>query len=123
MNSKIEKINLNQKFEQINDYWNPKIAGELNGQHIKLAKFKGEFIWHKHDFEDEMFLVVKGKFTMEFKDYSVELFENDFLIVPRGVEHRPVALEEVSVLLFEPVSTINTGDINNERTITKLDEI
>jgi mannose-6-phosphate isomerase-like protein (cupin superfamily) len=123
MNSKIEKINLNQKFEQINDYWNPKIAGELNGQHIKLAKFKGEFIWHKHDFEDEMFLVVKGKFTMEFRDYSVELFENDFLIVPRGVEHRPVALEEVSVLLFEPVSTINTGDINNERTITKLDEI
>jgi mannose-6-phosphate isomerase-like protein (cupin superfamily) len=123
MNSKIEKINLNQKFEQINDYWNPKIAGELNGQHIKLAKFKGEFIWHKHDFEDEMFLIVKGKFTMEFRDYSVELFENDFLIVPRGVEHRPVALEEVSVLLFEPVSTINTGDINNERTITKLDEI
>lgn len=115
------KININEKLNLINDHWNPRIVGELNGQHIKLAKFVGEFVWHKHDDEDEMFLVVKGSFTLEFRDKKVELYENDFIIVPRGVEHRPVALQEVSVLLFEPINTINTGAINNELTKQHLD--
>lgn len=92
-----------------------------NGQHIKLAKFVGEFVWHKHDNEDEMFLVVKGSFTLEFRDKKVELYENDFIIVPREVEHLPVDLQEVSVLLFEPITTINTGTINNELTKQHLD--
>lgn len=116
----MHKINLFEKLNKINDYWNPKIVGELNGQHIKLAKFIGEFIWHKHDNEDEMFLVIQGSFTLEFRDKKVELSENDFIIVPRGVEHKPVAAEEVSVLLFEPISTLNTGTIYNELTKENL---
>ena len=112
----MQKINLFDKLNQINDYWNPRIVGELNGQHIKLAKFVGEFVWHKHDDEDEMFLVLQGRLTLEFRDKKVELNKNDFIIVPRGVEHRPVAAEEVSVLLFEPISTVNTGTIINELT-------
>lgn len=106
----MEKVTIAQKLSLFNDYWNPRIVGELNGQHVKLVKFQGEFVWHKHDNEDEMFLVVKGQFNMEFRDKTVELKENEFLIVPRGVEHRPVAPQEVSVLLFEPTSTLNTGD-------------
>lgn len=106
----MEKVTIAQKLSLFNDYWNPRIVGELNGQHVKLVKFQGEFVWHKHDNEDEMFLVVKGQFNMEFRDKTVELKENEFLIVPRGVEHRPVAPQEVSVLLFEPASTLNTGD-------------
>ncbi len=98
----MEKINLAEKFAQINEHWRPKVAGELNGQEIKLVKFKGEFPWHHHEAEDELFMAVKGSFRIEFRDKTVELKEGDFLIVPHGVEHRPIADEEVEVLLFEP---------------------
>lgn len=120
---KIEKVNLTEKLNCFTDYWNPRIVGELNGQYVKVAKFKGEFTWHKHENEDEMFQVIKGKFTMEFRDKSIELCENEFLIVPRGVEHRPVAEEEVSIMLFEPKSVLNTGDQKNEFTKEELDTI
>jgi mannose-6-phosphate isomerase-like protein (cupin superfamily) len=113
----MEKVNLAQKFSLLSDYWQPKIVGELNGQHVKLVKFKGPFIWHHHDEENELFLVVKGMFRMELRDRDIELRPGEFLIVPRGVEHRPVADEEVHVLLFEPVSTINTGNMNGEMTV------
>ena len=116
----MNKVNLSEQFSLIHDHWNPRIAGELNGQHIKLVKFQGEFIWHKHDNEDEMFLVVNGQFTMEFRDKKVELSENEFLIVPKGIEHRPVARNEVSVMLFEPAETVNTGNIQNELTKNNL---
>lgn len=109
----MEKVNLADKLTLINDYWNPRIAGELNGQHVKLVKFKGEFVWHHHENEDEMFLVVDGQFRMELRDRHIDLKKGEFLIVPRGVEHRPVAEEEVSVLLFEPASTINTGSASD----------
>ena len=109
-------INLQDKLELIGDHWNPRIVAELNGQHVKLAKFQGAFTWHAHEDEDELFLVLKGNFVMEFRDRSVTVRENEFLVVPRGVEHRPVAEEEVSVLLFEPATTLNTGNIRNERT-------
>ena len=120
---KIEKINLVEKLNCFTDYWNPKIVGELNGQHVKIAKFKGEFTWHKHDNEDEMFLVLKGNFKMEFRDKSIELNENEFLIVPKGVEHKPVAEEEVSVMLFEPITTLNTGEKLNSFTKSDLESI
>ena len=119
----MEKINLLQKFELIEDYWNPRVAGQLNGQEVKLVKFIGEFIWHHHDEEDELFLVVKGSFNMELRDQTIELNEGEMLIVPRGVEHRPVAKEEVWVLLFEPASTLNTGNLVNERTRKELSSI
>jgi mannose-6-phosphate isomerase-like protein (cupin superfamily) len=119
----MEKINLLQKFELIEDYWNPRVAGQLNGQEVKLVKFIGEFIWHHHDQEDELFLVVKGSFNMELRDQTIELNEGEMLIVPRGVEHRPVAKEEVWVLLFEPASTLNTGNLVNERTRKELSRI
>lgn len=119
----MDKINLTEKFSLFQDHWNPRIVGELNGQHVKLAKFKGPFVWHKHDDEDEMFFVVKGSFVMEFRDKTVQLQENEFLIVPRGVEHRPVAEEEVCVMLFEPATTLNTGDAQSELTKNKLDKI
>ena len=119
----MEKINLLQKFELIEDHWNPRVAGQLNGQEIKLVKFIGEFIWHHHDQEDELFLVVKGSFNMELRDQTIELNEGEMLIVPRGVEHRPVAKEEVWVLLFEPASTLNTGNLVNERTRKELSRI
>jgi len=107
----MQKVNLAQKLAMFQDHWNPRIVGELNGQHVKLVKFKGEFVWHKHDSEDEMFLVVSGWFRMELQDQpAIGLGEGEFLIVPRGVMHRPVADEEVSVLLFEPAGTLNTGD-------------
>jgi len=112
----MEKVNLAQKFAQIHEYWKPYIAGELNGQLVKLDKLKGEFIWHHHEHEDEMFLVVKGRFRMEFRDRSVDVAAGEFIIVPRGVEHRPVADQEVEVMLFEPASTLNTGNVRNERT-------
>ena len=118
-----EKVNLDEKLSHFSDYWNPRIVGELNNQHVKVAKFKGEFTWHKHDNEDEMFLVIKGKFKMEFRDKNIELNENDFLIVPKGVEHRPVADEEVSIMLFEPATTLNTGNQKNEFTKDKLESI
>ena len=119
----MQKINLAEKLSLFNDHWSPKIVGELNGQQVKLVKFQGEFVWHKHDQEDELFFVVKGRFRMEFRDRRVELEAGEFLIVPRGVEHRPVAEEEVHVMLFEPATTLNTGDVKNERTVAELDRI
>ena len=119
----IEKINIAEKLSLFTDHWNPRIAGELNGQQVKLAKFQGEFVWHKHDHEDELFYVLKGEFIMEFRDKKILMKESEFLIVPRGVEHRPVAEKEVSIMLFEPASTLNTGNIKNERTKEHLDKI
>jgi len=119
----MEKINLPEKFSLFNDHWSPKIIGELNGQHIKLSKFQGEFIWHKHDEEDEAFFVMKGSFTMELRDKTIELNEGDMLIVPKGVEHRPIAQKEVWVMLFEPAETLNTGNVADEKTKTVLERI
>ena len=118
-----EKINLREKFSLFSEHWNPKIVAALNGQHVKLVKFQGEFVWHKHDEEDELFLVVEGSFRMEFRDHVVELKAGEMIVVPRGVEHRPVAAHEVQVLLFEPATTVNTGDAAGERTRHKLDWI
>ena len=119
----MDKVNILQKLSLFTDHWNPRIVGELNGQQVKLVKFKGEFVWHKHDHEDELFYVVKGSFNMEYKDKTITLNENEFLIVPRGVEHRPVATEEVAVMLFEPVSTLNTGDAVSDLTRHQPDSI
>jgi mannose-6-phosphate isomerase-like protein (cupin superfamily) len=119
----MNKVIIEEKLALFADYWSPKIVGALNGQHVKLVKFKGEFIWHKHDLEDEMFFVLKGSFNMEFRDRTVVLNENEFLIVPKGVEHRPVAIEEVAVMLFEPASTLNTGDVDHAYTKQDLDSI
>jgi len=118
-----DKINIAQKFSQIHEYWKPYIAGELNGQLVKLDKLKGEFVWHHHENEDEMFLVVKGRFRIEFRDKSVSLEEGEFIVVPRGVEHKPVAEEECWILLFEPASTLNTGNVENEWTLHELDRV
>ncbi|MBK8606522.1 MAG: cupin domain-containing protein [Chitinophagaceae bacterium] len=119
----MEKINLSEKFSLINDYWNPRIVGELNGQQVKLVKFKGPFDWHHHENEDELFYVVKGSFEMEFSDKTVTVNAGEFLIVPKMVEHRPNAKEEVEVMLFEPASTLNTGNLINEKTLTNLKNI
>jgi len=121
--STVEKVNIREKLARFQDQWSPKIVGELNGQQVKLVKFQGEFLWHHHEHEDELFLVVKGRFCMEFRDRHVWLEEGEFLIVPRGVEHRNVAEEEAHVLLFEPASTLNTGNVRNERTLDRLDRI
>ena len=119
----MNKVNVEQKLSLFADYWNPRVVGELNGQHVKLVKFKGEFVWHKHDNEDEMFFVVKGQFKMEMRERTIVLKENEFLIVPKGVEHRPVAEQEVSVMLFEPATTLNTGDTENELTRHILEKL
>jgi mannose-6-phosphate isomerase-like protein (cupin superfamily) len=119
----MEKVNLAEKLALFTAHWQPKIVGELNGQHIKLVKFLGEFVWHHHDNEDEMFLVVKGRFRMDFTDRSQWLEEGEFIIVPKGLEHRPFAEEEVCVLLVEPASTLNTGNVENERTVADLQKI
>lgn len=119
----MNKVSIPEKLALFHDHWNPRIVGELNGQHVKLVKFSGEFVWHKHDDEDEMFYVLQGQFQMEFRDKTVKLRENEFLIVPKGVEHRPVAAEEVSVMLFEPASTLNTGDTQSELTREALEKI
>ena len=119
----MEKVNIREKHDLINDYWNPRIIGELNGQHVKAAKLKGEFVWHHHGNEDELFLVTKGVLKMEFRDKTINIHEGEFLIVPRMVEHRPVAEEEVHLLLFEPASTVNTGNMHNERTRTQLERL
>ena len=119
----MDKVNLEEKLSLFADYWNPRIVGELNGQHVKLVKFQGDFVWHHHEHEDELFLVVKGRFRMELRDRNIELKEGEFFIVPRGVEHRPVAEEEVHVLLFEPAGTLNTGNVENERTVSDLARI
>lgn len=118
-----EKINLAEKFSRINEYWRPYIAGELNGQLVKLDKLKGEFVWHHHENEDEMFLVVKGRFRIEFRDKTVWLEEGEFIVVPRRVEHKPVADEEAWILLFEPASTLNTGNVDNEFTLRELGRV
>src|SRR5438132_8519913 len=119
----IAKANLREKFSLFGDHWKPKIVGELNGQQVKLVKFQGPFVWHHHDREDKLFLVVKGRFRMEFRDRHVWLGEGESLIVPRCVEHRPVAEEEAHVLLFEPASALNTGNVRNERTVAEPDRI
>ncbi len=119
----MKKINIKQKLSLFSDYWNPRIIGELNHQHIKLVKLKGEFIWHKHDSEDEMFLVLKGTLKLAFRDRTETIQENEIIIVPKGVEHKPIADEEVSIMLFEPATTINTGDLENERTRKNLESL
>lgn len=118
----IKKVNLPEKFALIEEYWSPRIAGELNDSYVKLAKLKGEFIWHHHENEDELFLVVQGELVIELRDQKVDLVEGEFIIIPKGVEHRPVAADEVHVMLIELKSTINTGNVQNERTV-KHDEI
>jgi mannose-6-phosphate isomerase-like protein (cupin superfamily) len=119
----LKKINLSEKLSLFKDHWNPKIVGELNNQHIKLAKIKGEFIWHKHDDEDEMFLVLKGTLKIAFRDRTETIQENEIIIVPKGVDHKPIAEDEVSIMLFEPATTINTGTIENKYTRKKLDSL
>jgi mannose-6-phosphate isomerase-like protein (cupin superfamily) len=119
----IEKVNLAEKFGLFSDYWSPKIAGELNDSHVKLVKIKGEFVWHHHDNEDELFLVIKGKLVIRLQDGDVELNEGEFVIIPRGVEHQPYAEEEVHLLLLEPRTTLNTGNVQGERTVKDLQRI
>ena len=119
----MEKVNLEQKLSLFTEHWQPKIVGELNGQYVKLVRFQGPFVWHYHETEDEMFFVVKGRFRMEFRDRDVWLEEGEFIIVPHGVEHRPVADEEAQVMLFEPASTLNTGNAESELTLAELEKI
>ena len=119
----MRKVNLKESFNLFDDYWSPKIAGEVNDSYVKLVKFEGEFVWHHHDAEDEMFLVVKGRLLIRFRDQDMWLDEGEFVIIPRGVEHQPVAKEEVHVLLFEPKSTLNTGNVQSERTLPELERL
>ncbi|MFN2135133.1 MAG: cupin domain-containing protein [Candidatus Promineifilaceae bacterium] len=112
----LEPFNLYEKLDLINAYWSPKIVGELNGQQVKLAKLKGEFVWHHHDHEDELFMVLHGRLTIQFRDGDLTMGEGDCLVIPRGLEHRPVAEEEVSILLFEPAGTLNTGNVRSALT-------
>ncbi|MEK6288227.1 MAG: cupin domain-containing protein [Acidobacteriota bacterium] len=119
----MEKVSLTEKLGSFQEYWSPKIVGELNDSFVKLVKLKGEFVWHHHEAEDELFLVVKGSLLMKFRDREIRVEEGEFVIVPRGVEHLPIAEEEVHVLLLEPKSTLNTGDVVNERTVAELDRI
>jgi mannose-6-phosphate isomerase-like protein (cupin superfamily) len=119
----MEKVNLNERFARINDHWNPRIIGELNDSYVKAVKFKGEFVWHHHDAEDELFLVVAGRFRMRYRDREVVVEAGEFVVVPRGVEHMPVADEECHVVLLEPKTTLNTGNVRNERTRETLERI
>jgi mannose-6-phosphate isomerase-like protein (cupin superfamily) len=119
----MNKINLVEKFQMFNEHWSPKIIGELNGQQVKLVKLKGEFVFHQHENEDELFMVIKGSFKMEYRDKIIEVNEGEIVIVPRGIEHKPVADEEAWIMLFEPESTLNTGNILNEKTKKVLDTI
>jgi len=119
----MQKVSLAEKLARVHDYWSPKIVGELNDSYVKVAKLKGEFIWHHHENEDELFLVVKGTLRMRFRDRDVLVREGEFIVVPRGVEHLPVAEEEVHLVLFEPKSTLNTGNVRNERTVADLERI
>jgi mannose-6-phosphate isomerase-like protein (cupin superfamily) len=119
----MEKVNLVEKFGLFDEHWSPKIVGELNGQNVMLAKLKGEFVWHQHEDEDEMFLVIEGHLTIKFRERDVILDEGEFLIVPRGVEHCPVAEEEVHVLLFEPQATKHTGNVQTEKTVEQFERI
>jgi mannose-6-phosphate isomerase-like protein (cupin superfamily) len=113
----IEVVHLEQKLALFQEYWNPKIVGELNENYIKVAKFQGEFLWHKHDSEDELFLILKGSLVIQLRDQDLTLNEGDLVVIPKGVEHRPVAAEEVHAILIEPKSVVNTGDVASERTI------
>jgi mannose-6-phosphate isomerase-like protein (cupin superfamily) len=119
----METVNLSDKFSKFQDYWHPRMIGEVNDCHVKAVKLKGEFIWHHHDNEDELFLVVKGTLRMKFRDHEAVVREGEFVIVPRGVEHMPVADEEVHIVLIEPRTTLNTGNIQNERTVSQLERI
>jgi len=119
----IEKVNIAEKLGLFDEHWSPRIAGEVNDSYVKLVKFSGEFVWHKHDEEDEMFLVVRGRMRMRLRDGDVEVGEGEFIIIPRGVEHMPVADGEAHVLLFEPKTTLNTGDVRNERTRPELQRV
>ena len=119
----MEKVSLAEKFNLFQDCWSPKIVGEVNDSYVKLAKLKGEFVWHQHDVEDELFLVVKGKLLIKLRDRDIWLNEGEFFIVPKGVEHLPVAEDEAHVLLLEPKSTLNTGNVQNERTVAELARI
>jgi mannose-6-phosphate isomerase-like protein (cupin superfamily) len=119
----MKKINLNEKFRLFNELWTPKIVGELNEQYVKLAKVKGEFIWHKHDKEDELFLVIKGSLTIRLKDVDIRLKKGEFFIVPKGIKHKPLAEQEAHILVFEPKSTQHTGDIKSELTVDEFDWI
>jgi mannose-6-phosphate isomerase-like protein (cupin superfamily) len=119
----MEKINIAEKLGSFSDYFNPRVVGELNGQHVKLVKFKGEFVWHHHEQEDELFYVVKGSFDMQLRNKTITVNAGEFLIMPRGIEHRPVAIEEVEIMLFEPATTLNTGNVENELTRKELKHI
>lgn len=119
----MDVVNVAERLSRFTTYWDPKIVGELNGQHVKLVKFKGPFVWHAHEAEDELFLVVRGAFTMELRERSLEVREGEFVVVPRGTEHRPVASEEVHVLLFEPASTLNTGDTVGPLTVREPERL
>lgn len=119
----MNKVNLNKKFSAFTDYFNPRVVGELNGQQVKLVKFKGEFVWHHHAQEDELFYVVKGSFDMQLRDKILTISEGEFIIIPRGIEHRPVAREEVEIMLFEPASVLNTGNVENELTVKNLEKL
>jgi len=119
----IEKVNIKEKLASFQDLWSPKIAGEVNESHVKLVKLKGEFVWHHHETEDELFLVLKGRLLIKLRDRDVWLEEGEFVVIPKGVEHLPVAEEEVHVMLLEPKSTLNTGNVLNERTVADLERI
>ncbi|HYM75257.1 MAG TPA: cupin domain-containing protein [Candidatus Dormibacteraeota bacterium] len=119
----MRKVNIAEKFSKISEYWKPRIGAELNGQAVKFGKLKGEFVFHHHDNEDELFLVVKGRLRLEFLDHHEWIEEGEFIVVPRGVEHKPVADEECWLLLFEPASTLNTGNVVNERTLPELERV
>ena len=119
----VEKINLEEKLGQFDERWSPKLIAELNGQHLRLAKLEGQFVWHHHDEEDEMFLVLRGRLTLKFRDGELQLKPGELAVVPRGVEHLPVAGEETHVLLFEPASTVNTGNLDNDRTVRNLERL
>ena len=123
MSDTLRKVNLGEAFARIPHPWKPHVAGDLNGQQVKLVKLQGPFVWHHHEEEDELFLVIRGRFRMELRDGDIELGTGEFLVVPRGVEHRPVADQTCEVLLFEPASTLNTGNIRNARTVAELDRI
>ena len=121
--SEIEKINLKEKFSKFNDHWSPKVIGQLNQQLVKVVKFQDDFVWHSHENEDELFMVIDGSFTMELRDKSIEVNEGELVIIPKGTEHRPVAKKEVSILLFEPNTIINTGEVRNQLTVKKPENI
>ena len=121
--SPMEKVNLSDKLSEFTEHWSPRIVGELNGQHVKLVKLRGEFVWHHHEAEDELFLVLEGALTIHLRDKSVYLEPGEFFIVPRGVEHKPVADSEAAVLLFEPASTLNTGQVRNALTVIEPERI